>query len=233
MNDSAAGRLLGVLVSPGATFRSIAARPTWWLALLVIALTTLGVGLLAAPRIDYEDLIRQQVAKSGRDVPQEQLDKQIEITKKIRTPLTIAQAVVAPLFLALLALVPWALFKLQGSDVDYARSFAVTVHSWMPQIVSALLSIPVILSRPSLGYAEVRNGFLKSNLGSFLVTADTRPALAAVLSSLDVFTLWTLILLILGFRESARVSTAKAAVTLIILWLLLVGIKVGFAAAFG
>jgi hypothetical protein len=233
MHDSAFGRLLGALVSPGQTFRSISARPTFWAALLVLVLSTLGVGLLAAPRIDYEDIIRKQVAKSGRDVPQEQLDKQIEVTKKIRTPLIIAQVVFVPIFLCLLTLFPWVAFKLLGSEIDYVRSLAVTVHAWLPQVLSALLSIPVILSRPSLGYEDTRNGFLKSNVGAFVSTADMSAPLTAVLSSLDVFSLWTLVLFILGFKEVAKVSMAKAAGTMIILWLLFVGIKVGFAAVFG
>jgi hypothetical protein len=233
MHDSAFGRLLGALVSPGQTFRSIAARPTIWAALLLIMLSTLGVSLLAAPRLDYEDIIRKQVAKSGREVPQEQLDKQIEVTQKIRTPLTIAQVVLVPLFVCLLTLFPWAAFKLQGSEIDYVRSLSVTVHAWLPQVVMGLLSIPVILSRPSLGYEDVRSGFLKSNLAAFVATPDTSAPLTAVLSSLDVFSLWTLILFILGFKEVAEVSMAKAAVTMIILWLLFVGIKVGFATVFG
>jgi len=233
MHDSAFGRLLGVLVSPGQTFRSIAARPTVWAALLVLVLCTLGVGLLAAPRIDYEDIIRKQVAKSGREVPQEQLDKQIEVTQKIRTPLTLAQVAFVPIFLCLVTLFPWVIFKLLGSEVDYVPSLSVTAHAWMPQVVSALLSIPVILSRPSLGYEDTRNGFLKSNLGAFVSTPEMSAPLTAVLSSLDVFSLWTLILFILGFKEVAKVSMAKAAGTMIILWLLFVGIKVGFAAVFG
>jgi hypothetical protein len=232
MHDSAFGRLLGVLVSPGQTFLSIAARPTVWAALLVVVLVSLGVGLLAAPRTDYEDIIRKQVAKSGRDVPQEQLDKQIEVMQKIRTPLTIAQVVLVPLFLCLLTLFPWVVFKLLGSEVDFVPSLSVTAHAWMPRVVMALLSIPVILSRPSLGY-EMRNGLLKSNLGAFVSTPEMSAPLTAALSSLDVFSLWTLILFILGFKEVAKVSMAKAAGTMIVLWLVFVGITVGFAAVFG
>jgi len=232
MHDSAFGRLFGVFFSPGQTFRSIAARPTFGAALLVIVLVSLGVGLLAAPRMDYEDIIRKQVAKSGRDVPQEQLDKQIEVMKKARTPLTIAQVFLVPIFVCLLTLFPWVAFKLMGSEIDYLRSLSVTAHAWLPQVVMALLSIPVILSRPSLGY-EMRNGLLKSNLGAFVSTPEMSAPLTAVLSSLDVFSLWTLILFILGFKEVAKVSMAKAAGTMIVLWLLFVGIKVGFSAVFG
>jgi hypothetical protein len=228
------GRLAGVLVAPVKTFRSIAERPSWWAALAVIVLSSLAVGLIAAPRIDYEDIIRQQIAKSGREVPQEQLDKQIEFFKKARTPLLAAQAVVAPLFLALLTLIPWVAFKLLGSEIDYGRSLSVTAHASMPAVVAGLLSIPVILSRTSLGYEDVRSGsFLKSSLAALLGTPEMKAPVYSLLSSLDVFSLWTWALLFLGFREVAKVSTAKAAATIGVLWLLLVGAKVGWAALFG
>ena len=45
MKDSGWGRLLGVLVAPGETFRSIAERPTWLPPLLLLALLGAGAGL--------------------------------------------------------------------------------------------------------------------------------------------------------------------------------------------
>jgi hypothetical protein len=234
MHDSAFGRLLGVLVAPGRTFRSIAGRPTWWAPLLAILLATACIGLIAAPRTDYEDIIRQQLARSGRDIPQEQLDRQIKVMEKMRTPLMAAQSVVLPLSLCVLTLFPWAAFKLLGSDLSYGKGLSVTLYSFMPQVVSALLSIPVILSRPSLGYEDIRTGsFLKANLAALIGNEEMSHALYALLASLDVFSLWTWALLALGYREAARVSPAKAVTTMLVFWVLFVSLKMGWAAAFG
>jgi hypothetical protein len=41
--DSGFGRLIGVLVSPGKTFESIARRPTWLVPLLVLVAVGAGV----------------------------------------------------------------------------------------------------------------------------------------------------------------------------------------------
>ena len=49
LEDSSAGRLIGVLVSPVKTFQSIAARPTWAVALIVLALLGAGIGQLSTP----------------------------------------------------------------------------------------------------------------------------------------------------------------------------------------
>ena len=41
MEDSSFGRLIGVLVSPGKTFRSIAERPAWLVPFLVLMVLSL------------------------------------------------------------------------------------------------------------------------------------------------------------------------------------------------
>lgn len=234
MNDSAFGRLLGVLVSPVRTFRALARNPTWAAALLVFTLSAGAAGVVATPRIDYEDLIRHSVAKSGREIPAEQLDRQIEMMKKIRIPLTVAGVLIAPLVVCLFALFLFIGFKLLGSDLGYRQSLSVMIHALMPQVIANLLSIPVILSRPVWGYQALRAGsYLASNLAALVGSPETRETVFALLASIDFFVLWTLILLVLGFREVARVSTAKATATILVLWLLYVGLKVGRAALFG
>jgi hypothetical protein len=234
MNGASAGRLVGVLTSPVKTFRELGEKPTWALALVVLVLCSVGLNLLASPRIDYEDIIKQTVAKSGRQVPQEQLDKQIEFMKKARVPLAFAGAVVAPILFALLALLPWVAFKLLGSDLDFRQSFSVLLHSLMPTVVLSLLSIPIVLSRATWGYQDLRSGgFLASNLAALFGSTDTRPALYTLMACIDFFGLWSLVLLMVGYREVAKVSTAKAATTIGVLWLLYVGIRVGWAALFG
>jgi hypothetical protein len=72
---------------------------------------------------------------------------------------------------------------------------------------------------------------LSSNLG-FLVDSKSA-ALHSILSSLDVFSFWTLALLVIGFAASARVSRKAATGVIVAIWALLVLGKAGFAAIFG
>ena len=83
MESSAFGRLIGVLVAPQKTFRSIAERPTWLVAFLVLALSPLLGGLVAKPKIDWEEVARHQIERSGADIPREAAEQQIEMTAKI------------------------------------------------------------------------------------------------------------------------------------------------------
>ncbi|HEV2854238.1 MAG TPA: YIP1 family protein [Thermoanaerobaculia bacterium] len=233
MENSSLGRLFGVLFSPGKTFRSIAERPTWAVALLTLMIVAAGVWYVAGSRMDFRDVITKSVQKSGRDVSPEQLEPQIEVMEKAgryiyagSTPLVMA------FFTLLTALIYWVAFKLLDSDFSYKSSFSATLHAAMPLVVSYLLSLPVILSRPSLGFQDLKTGtFLASNL-AFLAPDDAPAWVTAALASLDFFGLWSLALTIIGFRAVSRKPNQTVAVTVIVVWLIFVGIRVGWTALF-
>ncbi|MFY9826373.1 MAG: YIP1 family protein [Thermoanaerobaculia bacterium] len=232
MEDTSFGRLLGALVAPVKTFRSIAARPTWGAALLLILAVSAGVAYVVSMRTDYHDVITQAAKEKGRDVDPAMLDKQIEVMQKVGPAITaVSVPVVIIIFSLLAALIYWVVFKLLGADFSYKSSFAVGLHSGLPSVVMGLLTLPVVLSKPSLGYADVKSGtFLQSNL-AFLAPENAKAWVTALYASVDFFTLWTLVLSIIGYKAlSPRLSTKTAALVVILVTLLFVGVRVGLAA---
>lgn len=233
MNDSAFGRLLGVLVAPGRTFRSIAERPTWLPPLLLMMLLGSVVGSLIVKRTDFEDVLHQRLAQQHQELSPEQFEKNLQVVRKIAPIAALAVPLaVLPVAYLLLAVTFWTLFRLFGSDLSYPESLSVTLHALMPMAVSALLSLPLVLSRETLNAEESQRGVLLSNL-AVLAPEGAGPAVKSLLGSVDFFTLWVLILLSLGYRTVARVSTTAAAGTVVILWLLLVAGKALLALRFG
>ena len=233
MESSSFGRLFGVLVSPGKTFRSIAERPTWLVALLTLMIVSAGVWYVAGSRMDFRDVISQSVRQSGRDVPAEQLEPQIELMEKFgryiyasTTPFVIA------FFCLFFALIYWLAFKLLGADFSYKSSLSVVLHATMPVLISFLLSLPVILSKSSLVFNDIKTGsFLASSL-AVMAPEDAPAWVTAALASVEFFSLWGLVLTIIGFRAVSRLSTKVVATTAIVIWLIAVGLRVGWAALF-
>jgi hypothetical protein len=100
----------------------------------------------------------------------------------------------------------------------------------MPYLLATLLSIPVVLSRTELSMAEVQSGgFLHSNLAAF-APESTGKVLVALLGSVDIFSIWTIALLAIGYRVVGKVSKAAALGVVIALWAVVVAGKVGLAA---
>lgn len=233
MYESGFGRVIGVLISPVKTFRSIAEHPTWGAALVVLVLVVATVGYIAADRTDFEDVVRGQIADSGREVPEEALEQQIALMEKSGGVLSLLSVLGVPLMALLLAAIFLGAFRMVGSELDFSSSFSVVIHSLMPMIVSSLLSLPVILSKQTFGYEDLKDGgYLISNL-AFLAPDEAPAVVRSLLGSIDLFTLWTLALLVIGYRAVAKVSQKTATVAVIVLWLIYVAIKAGWAAAFG
>lgn len=235
MHESSFGRVIGALISPEKTFRSIAERPTWVVPLLLLVLLSLGVGLVMQQRVDQGELVKYQMEKMGVDLGKEQLEKiesEAENQSTLRRTLGFAGggvAVVAGYFL--LAALFLITFRLTGSEINFWRSLAVMVHGLLPHGVAALLNIPLALSRTEISPEEMMSGgLLTSSLRP--LAPEGSPVLASLLGNLDFFTIWSVVLLILGYRAAARVSTSTATTVVLVLWGLWVLGKVGFAAVF-
>jgi hypothetical protein len=72
---------------------------------------------------------------------------------------------------------------------------------------------------------------VKANLGALVKTGV--PAVQKLLESLDVFTLWVLAVLTLGFRAVTRLSMGVTASITLLPWGIWVLLKVAWAAVFG
>lgn len=231
MYESGFGRLIGVLISPRKTFEAIAGHPTWGAAMVVLVLVASGIGYLTAQRTDHADVMRGTLEAAGIEIPEEEMEKSIERAEKTGSLTSLLGGLFVPVLGLLLALVFMVVCKLLASDLDFGSSLSVVLHSLMPLVVSSLLSVPVVLSRTTIGYDDLRNGSLLASNPAFLLSDEASAPLRSLLGSLDVFTIWTLILLAIGYSQVGRMPLRKAGLIVFVLWLVFwVGLKVGFAA---
>lgn len=237
MENSSFGRLLSVLVAPGKTFRAIAQRPTWVVALLVLTLLGTGVNQLVNARTDQRAAIQKQMAKFGQNLTEKQLDEAVERATHpnplLRVISWVAGLIIGSIIYVLVAFLFWLIFKLTGSEMPFKSSLSTYLHGSLPTVLALLLSIPVILSRASVQPVELLTGGLLASSPAFLLPASASASLKAALACFDVFNLWTYALYVLGYRIVARVSTSAAVFAAVLLFLLGMGVRVAFAAFLG
>jgi hypothetical protein len=221
---------INVLLDPRNTFMSMANRPTWVAPLAILMLLATLTSTLTFDKIDVAQAVRDEFAAQGRTPDPAQIDRGVTFFENLRGVAALVTLLSFPLAMMLVAFVFWVAFQLAGQEMDYGASVSVTMHSMMPWAVASLLSVPVILSRESITPREAMSGdMLVSSLG-FLAPSDAPPAWAALLSSVDLFSLWTAILLVIGYRTAARATTATACSVVSLVWLGYVSIKVGWLA---
>ena len=219
------------LVSPESAFRAIAARPVVALALILLVLAgALAVGI-GFSKVSAEDYLRS-IEDSGNEVPPQFREEPERMMGLVRWSSIAGALLFAPLVYFAVAGIFLVVFRLLGSEIDYRRSLSVTLHGLLPLGVAALVGIVIALAREHISLQELQGGGLvMSNLG-FLAGEETSKAVRALLTSVDLFSAWSIGLLGLGYRIVARVSPGAAWSVVGVVWALGVALKVALAAAF-
>lgn len=219
--------LAGAIMAPGETFQKVAARPGWqlWLVpILLFVILSIVTTVMFMPKFDFETAVREQLARQGQTVD----DAQVETFVKIQKPLVFTTAVIGtPFVLLILTLVYMLGFKAFGGEGRFAQYFAITTLTWIPQVLKSIVASIVIATRESVRIEELQT-IVMSNPGA-LADPVEKPALFSLLSSFDVFTFWTMILMIIGYGIVSKRPKGQSIGIVIAIWLIYVIGKTGFA----
>lgn len=124
----------------------------------------------------------------------------------------------------------WLLDRHTRKNPEFRKVLAVCAHASAIFILGALaLGLVSMLADPGIGTPPDR--MVKSNLGA--IAGITSGALGSLLGSLDLFTVWALIVLSIGLRVVTRMSAGVAAALTFLPWGLWVLVKLAWAAAVG
>jgi len=234
-SDNSFARIFGAIFSPKPTFASIVQRPTWVVPVILGCILFIAVVFAFTQRGGWPSFFQKQMAdnSSVQQMTPEQRENMLEKQVKYAPIFGYFEGVVIPPVAALLtAAVLLGIFNLTGStQTTFKISLAIVAFAWSPWLIHGLLSILIIfLKDPAT--VDLQNG-VASNVGAFLPEGSSK-WLTALLISIDIFAIWTLFLLAIGFSATnpKKLSIGKAFALAAIGWLVFVLIKVGLTAAF-
>ncbi|MBI2214444.1 MAG: YIP1 family protein [Acidobacteria bacterium] len=217
--------MLGALFAPGDTFGAVARRPVWVVPLIIYVLFSIAGTVLVMPKIDFESAVRAQMEKQGQEIDDKTLDMIIGIQKPV---VYVSSVVMIPIAILIIAAVHMAGFRAFGGVGTFGQFFSVTTLAWMPLLVQSLIGQIVIFTRKSISVEQIQTAVM-SNLG-FLTSPIDNPARFALLSSIDLFSIWVVALLIVGFAIVSKLPRAQAIGIVVVFWLIYVIGKTGIAA---
>ncbi|HEY1254195.1 MAG TPA: hypothetical protein VGF01_05400, partial [Terracidiphilus sp.] len=120
-----------------------------------------------------------------------------------------------------------------GGRAKYSSILAAWLYSLLPMmIIKPLLGSLVILGGVAPESFNIKN-FAPTNIGAFLNPVETNAGLYAFLTSLDVLTIWSLVLLAIGVATVAGVKRGSGYIAVFGWWALIVLFGAGTAAIFG
>jgi hypothetical protein len=227
--------LIDLYFSPREAFTRIVRSPRILAPLVVYVILVLGFTGIWMQKMDPVEFMKTQIEESGRadKIPPDQLPGIIEQQAKM---MPIFGWVVGPVFIAIMLLViagslMFVFRFFYSGEVSFKQAIAIVVWTFL---AVGLVSTPVTLAVLSLkGDWNINpQEAIQANLGLLLEKSSAAKPLWALLTSVDVFVLWMVFLLAVGFGVAGRKPTSSALWGVAIPWAIIVLCKVGWAALF-
>lgn len=229
------GRIAGVFFSPQQTFESIVRRPSWILPVILLCLVSCGVTATFGARVGWRAFMQKQIESSSRaqQLPPDKREQIIDQQTRLAPAFGYIFGTVGTfIFVLIAAAVLFGVFTyFTGTKLSFGATVGIVAHSWLPYVIAGLLGILVIfLKDPST--VDLRN-LIASNPGAFL-SDDAPKWLVSLLTSIDIFTFWVLVLQGIGFHVAnpKKMTIGKAFFTVLAVFIIFTLVKVGIAAAF-
>lgn len=234
-------RVANTFAAPSKTFEDIKrGNRSWWLPFVIMAIV--GYILFAAVyiKIGMPKVVENQIKLDPKteerlaQVPADQRETQTKWSVYITEGVFIAN----PLFVlggvALMSLGLWGTINFVfGGKATFGGIFCVFMFASLPSVVKSLLGVVVIFAGGEPDTFNIKN-FAPTNLAAFIYPnpAEANKALYALTSSLDVVTIWTLVLLAIGTAIVAGVKRNSGYIAVFGWWAIFTLFGVGIAAAF-
>jgi hypothetical protein len=210
------GNLINVIVEPIKAFKHIKEKDDWWIPFILLVVVTWIFLMISGPALAR--ITAQKMAEMGVD---REIPKFVEYIKYLGAPIgTLTMWL-------LMSVIIWFLGNSFGADWDFTKALDLYAYSSVVQVIRTLLSTVIILIRGIPNIMTFQD--LNVATGLNLLFAPPNPRLYALLSGIEVFTIWQFILITCGISEITGISKKKAAWVSVITYLLTLGFGVIFA----
>lgn len=213
---SEGARLLNTFIAPSKTFTDLRRSAMWWGPWILISIFTLLFMYAIQKQVTFEQVSKNQIAHSAKQ--SEQFDKlspdQQAKQLHIRSVFISVFSYGSPAFILLYALIAtvalWATFKIgAGADTTFGQAYAIVMYGWLPGIIGGILGTISLFAGVNPEGFDVQNP-VGTNLAYYLDQETTGKFVRGMASSLDILTIWSLILIGIGFSCTSKVKRSSA-----------------------
>lgn len=235
---SPTARLVGVFTAPGKAFEGVKINSAWWVPFLVASLVGIAFGYVLVARIGLPALVDGAIHQSTR--LQDQLTSATpEQATKIRNQLggQVKYYYLAPVFSLVFGLACAGVLLAganfgAGGKATYKQMLGVWFYGTLPLTVFYVLVIAAIFGGVASDPFNMQNA-IGTNPGFYLSDSELPKMLIALLSSIDIFAIWTAVTLTIGVSTVAEIKRGAAAAVVFGGWVVVILLKVAGAAFSG
>jgi len=226
---SLAGALIKTIDRPREAMQEVAQRPrSWWLPAVLLVISMSVLAWFSAPyQIDLaNERSAEMVERMAANMPEEQARLVRESAREMTLTIYLISAVGVGFVVAALGWVA------RGAVVHFSSMAAGGISTWGATFAACVWSMLPFFVRDLVqtAYVLVNEQVIEHQGLAFLVASgdlvkDSRNILYALLTNVDPFALWHVVLLAIAIAVATKVSRAKAGVMAVIVWGVFLGIK--------
>ncbi len=223
------GWMAGIVIDPGNTLTQIAgsvaikdpANPDktrdhtkWWLPVIVAAVIAVAISLYIVPSIviPMQAEAISAAVQDGKIAP-EDAEMALGMASKFALPSAVVGAAIQTfVMLFVIAGIFHLLFRMVGGKGSFRNARAVVGYGMIIGTIGSLVKLPIMLSKETM--------FVELGPTLFLPNLEPSSTLYKFLfTGFDLFSIWWLVVLIIGLAIGYRVSKEKAATVIVLAWL--------------
>lgn len=221
------GTLGNIFLEPGRTFEDLRRQPRFIFGMLIMVILVTSFAVVFQQRMGeerYRRAFTEMLEKNPRadQFTPEQKKAQIELQLKIGKYSSFAIPIFFLIVFFVGGLIYWGGTKAMGGTMSYLQGVSVWVYSsFPPTVVSILANILVLFlkSPDDIDIAASQRGLISANPTMFF-DGKSMPVLTTLISTIDVFAIWGLILAAIGLRIVGKISSGAAWAIVLILTLI-------------
>jgi len=229
-------RVTNVFTAPSKTFADLKRDSSWWLPFIILAIFSWTFVATVDKKIGFDQVVDTTLANMSdsqkarmEQAPPEQQQQQVRMMKASYKYVSYGFPIVLLIMMSIFAAVYMGAFNFGlGAEIPYKQALAVVIYASLPTIVRSLLAIISIFALGNPEYFNFENP-VATNPG-VLVNVAQHPAINKLLASLDVVTIWSLVLTGIGFATISKVKRGTAIGMILGIYAAVVLVMVGFKA---
>jgi len=222
---SQGARLINTFFAPSKTFTDIKRSAAWWAPWILISIFSVIFIYAIGKQVGFEQVNRNQIAHSPKQSDQfdklspDQQASRLRIGSKIIAVFGYGSPAFLLLYCLIGSVVVWAIFKVGvAAETTFSQAFAILMYAWLPGILQALLATISLFAGVNPEGFDINNP-VGTNLAYYLDPETTGKFVRGMASALDVFSIWSLILVGIGFACTSKVKRSTAITIVLVCYL--------------
>jgi len=221
---SEGARIVNTFVAPSKTFTDLRRSAAWWGPWLLISIVSLVFIYVMGNKVGFEQISKNQISHSKRadafdKLPADQQATQLRISAKIIAGFGYGSPFLILFFSLISTTALWATFKVgAAAETTFGQAYAIVMYAGLPGIVGAILGIVSFFAGVNPEGFDINNP-VGTNLAYYLDPDTTGKFLRGMASSIDVITIWSIVLMGIGFACTSKVKRGNA-IMIVVGWFL-------------